>query len=389
MKKYRYCRERDGIVHLDVTVDGKRIRRSTGRPATKDNLNFVERNWQAEVKRILAKEEIAQNAEANEKGITVKEYGYRSLKVNRAFRKENTTYEYTLTFEQHVLETWGDIPIQDIVQSDLKDWIADLADKGLSGKRIHNIRMVFQGILKDAVGDGIIEKNPFDGLKGLSRKTKKEIQPFTLDEARLLIAHGEGWFRNLLAVAFFTGMRSGELLALRWEDVNLVSDKIVVRASVRRNKITDTKTGAVRMIDMLPPVKQALKEQFKETGLSGGFVFPARSGKGYAGTASIRKYYWLPLLKRLKLPARDFYNTRHTFASIMISKGEDILWVSKMLGHSQTSMTLDVYSKFREDEKVKRAKFLDEIEELKSNDVARDCHVSVTREKKEQTLKLA
>lgn len=393
--KFRNCRERDGFVHLDVIVNGKRIRRSTGRPANPANMRFVEKNWESEVTRILGKRKIEN--EPNDAVMTVETYGYKSLEANRGFRKVHTTREYTNTFKRHIIPTFGQLPLGAILQSDVKAWISNLQKSGLGGKRIHNIRIVFQGIMKDAVADGIIEKSPFWKLKGLSRSAIKQISPLTFEEVQYILANAsygprknKDWFKNLLTVAFFTGMRTGELIALRWSDINMPSQKIVVRHSKRGGILTDTKTGKIREIDMLPPVLEALKEQFKLTGLAGNYVFPSQKTKtGYSGGWSLGQLHWKPLLKRLMIPERDFYQTRHTFATMMISKGEDIIWVSNMLGHANSNITLSVYARYRENKSVKRASFLDGLDIFNLKMDTRDCHVSVTRLNLGQNLEIA
>jgi integrase len=110
---------------------------------------------------------------------------------------------------------------------------------------------------------------------------------------------------------------------------------------------------------MLPPVEAALKRQFLETGLQGEFVFMSKHGDGVKLLKNIRDNYWRPLLKRCLLPDREMYTTRHSFASLMLSRGEDLLWVSKTLGHKNASITLGIYAKYVQDDSRKRAKFLD------------------------------
>jgi integrase len=227
-------------------------------------------------------------------------------------------------------------------------------------------------------------------LKGLPRTALKEISPLTFEEVRYILSNADGWFKNFMTLAFFTGMRTGEMLALRWEDVNLHSGKIIVRSSMTRGKIGTTKTGKVREIDVLDPVMQALREQFKETGLRGGFVFYSnKTQNAFTNSSSIAKINWKPLLKRLLIGERTLYQTRHTFATMMISKGEDIMWVSNMLGHADSSITLSIYARYRENKTVKRASFLDKVEVFNAVRETRTCHVSVTQENLELEIKLA
>lgn len=388
MSAYKYCRSRDGVVHLDVIVDGKRFRRSTGRPATPANLKYVDKNWQSEVERIKKKNEIE---EIDTGEMTVGKYGYKSLAANRSRRKNTTNEDYLRAFELHIKPTWEDIALSKVLQTDIKAWQTHLKeDKKLCGSRIHVISVVLQGIMKDAIGDKLILSNPLDRIGGMSRKSVKEISPFTFDEVRYILSNAEGWFKNYLSVAFFTGMRTGELLALNWEDINMHSGKILVRRSMTRGRIGTTKTDQEREIDLLPPVLEALRDQFKISGLKGQTVFyTMQSQNGFTNSGSIVKTNWNPLLKKLMLGQRTLYQTRHTFATIMISKGEDITWVSQMMGHANSSITLTTYTKYREDKSVKRASFLEEADVYKVAPMVRERHESVTLGKCELSLKIS
>lgn len=369
MSAYKFCRVRDGKVHLDVIIDGERFRRSTGRPSTPANLKYVEKNWQSEYDRLIGK---SSEIEINDGEITVEVYGKKSLEAHRTDRRENTHKEYEGIFKQRIIPVFGNMPLSKIVQTDLMAWQGLLKDEGLSPKRIHNIRMVLQGIMNDAYADGLINRSPFQGLKGVKQKSA-DVYPFTLDEVRHILSNADGWFQNFLGVAFFTGMRTGELMALRWEDINLQSKKIRIERATRGGITGDPKTeSSKRVIDMLPPVESALREQFKLTGLKGGAIFVNTRGYDFRDAGSIRKTYWYPLLKKLLLSQRDLYQTRHTFATMMISRNEDILWVSQMLGHKDASITLKFYAKHNDEKNVKRASFLDEFEVVKPVSLSRD-----------------
>jgi len=102
-----------------------------------------------------------------------------------------------------------------------------------------------------------------------------------------------------------------------------------------------------------------LAEQYKLTGLQGGFIFLAQDGGRYKTYDTFRKYHWKNLLIRMGYSYRKFYQTRHTFASIMLSEGEDIIWVSNiMLGHSEVATTYKFYAKYIKSKNKKHADFL-------------------------------
>ena len=149
---------------------------------------------------------------------------------------------------------------------------------------------------------------------------------------------------------------------MKWDDVNWNDNTIHIQTASKSNgKIGRPKNGKTRKIDILPPVEKALQNQFEDTGLKRGFVFIAQNGGRYSKYDSFRKHHWKNSLVRTGYDHRVLYQTRHTFASIMLQKGEELAWVSKvMLGHSELATTLKFYTKYIPDDKKKRATFLDD-----------------------------
>lgn len=366
-QEYKHAKERGGIVYVHGTINGTRYRLSTEKLANATNLKWVENNWRKVLEGLISHQSGTEVSEC----VSVEEFGYKSLASHK--REELTVREYKGIFENYILDhvskkdgvekrtaLFRRIPLNKITPMDLRTWQTRLLNSGLSGSRVHNIRTVFRGIFKDAVDEKIITENPFDKVEGVS-KGEPEINPFTMKEVKEIIANAEGFFKAMVTVAFFTGLRTGELISLEWGDINFIEKKISVRRSRRSGITKKPKTkNSIRQIDMLPVVEQALREQYKQTGLGGKDVFISQRGQGFSNAGTLTQNYWHPLLKRCLLGSRDFYNTRHTFATMMISNNEDILWVSKMMGHKDSSVTLKIYAKYREDRSVRRAAFVDD-----------------------------
>lgn len=176
----------------------------------------------------------------------------------------------------------------------------------------------------------------------------REIMPFSLKEAQLMIQNAQGSLKNYLCVAFFTGMRVGEILALRESDCDFAQNKITINKTFDRGKITPPKTkSSNRKIDMLPLVKEALSAQ---KCLSGERLFTL-------SRVELTGLY-KALLHKCGLKNRVLYNTRHSFASIMLSHGEEPLWVAAMMGHKNLNVTYEFYAKFIPNERL-RAGFID------------------------------
>jgi integrase len=249
--------------------------------------------------------------------------------------------------------------LDEIKPSHISLWQNKMLSFGLKPKRVKDIRIVLSVILEDAVCDEIINSNPVRKVTKLPMQPPPQINPFCLDEIKAILHHATGQFKNFFAVAFFTGMRTGEIIGLKWEDIDFNQNEISIRRTINKGMETTPKTiGSVRTIEILPTLLKFLKNQHSLTGDKNSYVFLNGNDKNYFDSNKIRDYSWKTTLINAGVEYRTIYNTRHTFASLMISKGEDVLWVSHMLGHSSTEMTLRKYTKYIKNEKKKRATFL-------------------------------
>jgi len=216
-------------------------------------------------------------------------------------------------------------------------------------------------ILKEAFQKAIvyeyIESTPFI-VKRPRLKSEYKINPFNLDEINLILTHAPKILKNLLGVAFYTGMRTGELIGLKWEDINFQEYTISINRTITVGFIQTPKTkSSKRVIDMLPQAEEFLKAQRVKTGLH-EFVFLNSKGKHY-NTSNNLLCIWKKLLEDISLKYRNIYQTRHSFASNMLSNGEDMMWVSAMLGHKNANITLEKYTKYIKRQRERKSTFLD------------------------------
>lgn len=347
---------RGGVIHVRGYHDGKRIQRSSGKKDNKTNMDWVRRNAQ----QVLLNDVVKKQEVTTTHLPTLEQYGNEWLALNKNKWVDNTFLEYRRDFKSFILPYFGSWEIDTIKTMHLKKWQSNLLDSK-KATRFLAIRNIFNGILKEAFYDELIEKNPFERIKR-PRKEKPKIDPFSLKEVELLLKSSKGWFHNYLKISFFTGIRTGEMLALRWEDIDFDNDIINIRHSMRKGKLTHCKTdNSIRDLDMLPLVKNALLAQKELTG-SKQNVFVTQYGKPYMRADKISSSQWKPLLEECHLKHRILYKTRHTFASVMIQRGEEIAWVSKMMGHANIGITLEKYARYIPRKDVKRAVFLNELE---------------------------
>ena len=257
----------------------------------------------------------------------------------------------------HIAPHLGKKRLDHIKPSDIALWQNTLL-KRLTPRRVRNVRAVLNTFFEDAIRDEIIDKNPVSKVK-LPKIEKVEVTPFTIDEMKRIIEGAEDDLKAFCALGFFTGMRSGEIIGLRWEDIDFKRKEISIKQAIKMGVISTPKTqSSIRTIDILDQLMPHLKEQHRRTGKENSYVFLNGEGDHYYDIKRIRNTRWKNLLKDVGIEYRTIYQMRHTFATVMIEHGEDILWVSHMLGHTDTSMTLQMYAKYRKQENKKRATFL-------------------------------
>jgi integrase len=269
------------------------------------------------------------------------------------------TYKgYRGYLDKHVLPTLGRIPIQKLTPQHVQAFYTHKQQEGLSAESVNNIHGMLHKALDHAVRWGLVPRNVCDTVS-LPKQARHEIQPLTEKQARQLLVASRGHsLEGLLTLAVTTGMRSGELLALKWQDINFDTGSLHIRRSMgyisgKGYLEFEPKTAKGRRKIVLPPfvcevLKQHRTRQLEESLKAGtrwqdnDLVFCNIYG-GYLDPAHLRQRFD-KLLKDAGLPDLRFHDLRHSAATILLSMGVPAKVVQEILGHSQISMTMDVYS---------------------------------------------
>jgi integrase len=290
---------------------------------------------------------------------TLDEYMVISFKMNEGTRSLNTQNDYRISYNKHISPILGHKRLDKIKVSDIKLWQSNLL-KVVSPRRVRNVRATLSTIIKDAMADELIEKNPLSLVKTV-KVQKTEITPFNMDEMKLILENSDGQHRNFFALAFMTGLRSGEMIGLKWSDINFSKSEIKISRSRKMGVDGKTKTlSSNRTIDMLDSLIPYLKNQYQLTGELNSYVFLNKFNEAIYDIKRIRETSWKKTLKACELDYRTIYQTRHSFATMMLENGEDILWLSNMLGHTDSSMTLSKYTHYIKKDEKKRGQFLNQ-----------------------------
>jgi integrase len=306
--------------------------------------------------------------------LTVGDYLERWLKDVEETVRRSTFEGYEYAVRPHIAPALGHIKLKDLTPAHLRSFYRDRLESGRAPATVHKLHVVLHKALKAAVADGLIPRNVAAELK-LPRITREEIDPLTEKQARLFLEAGRGdRLEALYVLALNTGMRQGELLALKWDDVDLERGVLRVRRTLTHAKkafvLGEPKTkNSRRTIRLTTHAVDALRahlshqfQEIEEMGSlyqPGGLIFATKTGT-IINPSNLRNRSFKPLLKRAGLPTIRFHDLRHTCATLLLGRDVNAKVVSEMLGHSSISITLDIYSHLLPDMQEKAANALEE-----------------------------
>jgi integrase len=348
-----YTHPKTDMIYLDFVVDGKRKRKSTGLKYSKENIKLVQTQIAPTIQRGISTGTL--ELDSKKKSVIVDDIFQKECDINRHNRNDRVKKNHIMDYNSSIKKIFGNRAINTIIKDEIQDWQNDLLDRLAYGS-VEKRRWILKGIFQVAVDDGLIEKNLVEEIK-LPKKKKQKKDPFLKDEIEKLIAVSSDSFGDFLKVAFFTGMRTGEQIALKWDNIDFENRMIRIEATRSRGVEGYTKNNSsFRTIDMIDIVYQTLMKIHKQK-RSDEYVFVNRFNKPYY-TSDALNIMLGRYSKKAGIKKRTIYNTRHTFATMMLNNNEDIMWVSHMLGHSTTETTFKNYASFIKQRKTDRANFL-------------------------------
>jgi integrase len=291
---------------------------------------------------------------------TVGEYLQRWLDGSvRGSVRESTFACYEVACRRHIVPALGGIKLSKLTPVHVQGFYRDRLDRGLASASVHKYHTVLHKALGQAVKWHLIPRNVCEAVKPPRPVPEEEMRTLSPEETRRLLetAHGER-LEALYVLAVTTGMRQGELLGLKWQDVDLEAGTLGIQRTLTRHggkvALGEPKTKKSRRTIYLTEAATRvlgahLERQLEEIERSGdaygdqGLVFTTEAGT-LINPSNLRQRSFTPLLKRAGLRQIRFHDLRHTCATLLLSRNVHPKYVQELLGHATIAVTLDTYS---------------------------------------------
>ena len=254
----------------------------------------------------------------------------------------------------HIIPSVGKIPLSKLTQNDLQQFYAklkrtgrkvnvELKGTGVSDRMVRSCHALCRSSLEKAVEEGLITRNPSIGCK-LPPKKNGEMKVLTQNEIVRLLnqAYDEGYYEMFL-LELTTGMRRGEILGLKWRDLNLETGELNIKRQLTTKGISVPKTkSSIRTVLLPPDMLDLLREMKKTAKYDWIFPSPVKEGEPRNPTAITKRFRIM--LERAHCKHVRFHDLRHTFATMALENGMDVKTLSAMIGHVSSETTLNIYS---------------------------------------------
>ena len=275
--------------------------------------------------------------------------------------RPRTFSNYRLQARRHITPALGGIKLKALTPAHVQGLYRQKLDAGLSAASVRSIHAVLHRALKQALRWGLVPRNVTEAVD-IPQLVHEEVRALSPEEARVFLEAARGdRYECMYVVAVTVGLRRGEVLGLKWTDVDLEAATLRVARQLQRMRdgsglrFTAPKGGKGRTVSLPPRTVEALRahrarqaqERLKAGSLyrDGNLVFATRVGTPL-GPSNIDRRSFKPLLAKAGLPDVRFHDLRHTCATLLLSKGVNPKFVQELLGHADVGLTLNTYSHY-------------------------------------------
>lgn len=300
---------------------------------------------EARAKKIEIEKELADGTYRSIRKTTFEEFARSWLDEHTKLCVRASTFDrYQTIVNKHLLPTFGQHKLTDIAPAKVQKFVADLSKAGLSPGTVRLILTILKAIFDHAIKLSYLKVNPAASIKAPRLAYKERVFLTPAELKKLIETAGE--YKALILFAAMTGARRGEILGLKWGDIDFEKKVVFIRRSVSGNQLSEPKSkSSVRMIAIDDRLADALlAHKIKAPASERDLVFCRQDGSIINPTHLSGKI-WKRILKEAKIdkPA-TFHSLRHSFTSLLANQGENPRVVQELLGHSDIKITLGIYT---------------------------------------------
>ena len=305
----------------------------------------------------VAKDELRNIEDMISKGVfmplgkipTFKEIAKAWIDFKKPYLRETTWEVYKIHVRCHFNEL-DELKISKITTNTIEKWITKRQTGGMNISTMRKIIVSLNQIMAYAVRHKLIDSNPVRDAerprKTIEDKTGGKIAVLAPEQIRAFLeVSPDQKYRTLFLTAIMTGARQGEILGLKWSDVDFETKQIHIRRTFNHGRFFSPKTKeSVRAIDCPPTLIQDLRLwKLASPPADANLIFANETG-GPMNCSNMVQRYFQKGLRDAKIPRIRFHDLRHTYASLLLQQGENIKYIQSQLGHSSPTVTLNVYS---------------------------------------------
>jgi integrase len=266
------------------------------------------------------------------------------MRLNERQLAKSTREDYRRRIDKHLIPVFGHHHIKDLTRTHIYEWLQNVS---LSSKSIRNTLCPLMSTFTEAMREGRLDNSPLSNIR-LPKLETREPKPFNEQEIERILNQLDGQVKNFYRFAFETGLRTSEQLALLWPDVDWENKTIYISKAKVRNELKEPKTNAgKRSVKLSNAAILALKAQGVPSADQHTIFLNPKTNSPWSCDKPLRIQHWYPALQRAGVDKREPYQTRHTFASLKLSREKVApIWLATQMGHSNCSQIYKNYGRW-------------------------------------------
>ncbi len=322
-----------GVIYVQGSVEKKFYRKSTGMEHTPRNETYIKKNHREVLLQLVNKNKHEVSSDFATFGRSVVEEGVKQdgIKGGRGVQDQRDALS---KFDRLILPYFKAYSLEDIKVLHIEKWQKSLLEK-YSSSTVSKCRFLMKQIMHKACANDLVLKNPVEYAAKLEVVHEKQ-SAYSVQDALKMMKESKGFMHTWLNLAFCTGMRTGEMMGLMWDDIDEEYSCIYLQRSVTKGRMTIGSSGNKnhsRVVPLLPHVLKILLDAKKQA--KSKWIFPSRKGTYYSESKAIIKAHFKPLLEELGIEYITLYATRHTFSSIADNAMVNAQALDAMMGNSE------------------------------------------------------